>query len=102
MSSYNAAVDLVGRNDPDRLAIIDDDGRYTYGEVAERVANAAGAFRGARRAARATRRAVHARRHRSRRELPRRDPHGRGPRAAQHAADARRLPLPDRRLARAS
>ena len=44
MTAYNAAVDLVGRNDPDRLAIIDDDGRYTYGEVADRVAKAAGAL----------------------------------------------------------
>ena len=44
MTAYNAAVDLVGRNDPDRLAIIDDEGRYTYGQVAERVAKAAGAF----------------------------------------------------------
>jgi benzoate-CoA ligase family protein len=44
MTAYNAAVDLVGRNDPDRLAIIDDEGRYTYGEVADRVAKAAGAF----------------------------------------------------------
>jgi benzoate-CoA ligase family protein len=40
----NAAVELVERNDPARLAIIDDEGRYTYGEVAERVAKAAGAF----------------------------------------------------------
>ena len=44
MTAYNAAVDLVGRNDPERLAIIDDDGRYTYGEVADRVAKAAGAL----------------------------------------------------------
>jgi benzoate-CoA ligase family protein len=44
MTAYNAAVDLVGRNDPDRLAIIDDEGRYTYGDIADRVAKAAGAF----------------------------------------------------------
>jgi benzoate-CoA ligase len=44
MTAYNAAVDLVERNDAARLAIIDDDGRYTYGDVAARVAKAASAF----------------------------------------------------------
>ena len=44
MSAYNAAVDLLERNDPDRLAVIDDEGRYTYGEVCTRAAKAAGAL----------------------------------------------------------
>ncbi|MBV8761797.1 MAG: benzoate-CoA ligase family protein [Deltaproteobacteria bacterium] len=44
MTAYNAAVDLLERNDPDRLAVIDDDGRYTYGDVAARAAKAAGAL----------------------------------------------------------
>jgi benzoate-CoA ligase len=44
MTAYNAAVDLTERNEPDRLAVIDDDGRYTYGEVAARAAKAAGAL----------------------------------------------------------
>jgi len=44
MTAYNAAVDLLERNDPDRLAIIDDTGRYTYGEVAALAAKAAAAL----------------------------------------------------------
>jgi len=44
MTAYNAAVDLLERNDPDRLAVIDDDGRYSYGDVCTRAAKAAGAL----------------------------------------------------------
>ena len=44
MTAYNAAVDLLERNDPDRLAVIDDEGRYSYGEVAWHVARVAGAL----------------------------------------------------------
>jgi len=47
---YNAAYDLLQRHvvegRGDRLAVIDDDGRYTYREVAERALRAAGALRG--------------------------------------------------------
>ncbi|MBD5633714.1 MAG: benzoate-CoA ligase family protein, partial [Candidatus Eremiobacteraeota bacterium] len=50
-SPYNAAVDLVSRNlvTPERsqkTAIVDDRGRYTYAELAERVDRAANALRG--------------------------------------------------------
>jgi benzoate-CoA ligase len=47
--AYNAAVDLLDRHVAegrgDRIAVIDDDGRCTYGQLAERVARAAGALR---------------------------------------------------------
>ena len=46
---YNAAADLVHRHvaegHGDRLAVIDDDGRTTYAELAARVDRAAGALR---------------------------------------------------------
>src|SRR5690606_17296285 len=45
---YNAAVDLVERNLPKRrahTAFIDDGGRLTYGELADRVGRAANALR---------------------------------------------------------
>ena len=99
--AYNAAVDLLERDDPDRLAIIDDAGRYTYGEVARARREGRRRARRARRAARAARRAVHARLRRLRRDVPRRDLARRGAGAAQHAAHRRRLPLPDRRQPRA-
>jgi benzoate-CoA ligase len=44
---YNAAVDLIGRNlavRPDKVAFIDDAGRYTFADVAERADRAAGAL----------------------------------------------------------
>ena len=48
--AYNAAADLLWRHVAegrgDRLAIIDDAGRYTYRELAARAAKAAGALRG--------------------------------------------------------
>ncbi|MEO6776447.1 MAG: AMP-binding protein, partial [Kofleriaceae bacterium] len=47
--SYNAAVDLLDRHvlegRGDRVAVIDDDGRYTYRELAARADRAAGALR---------------------------------------------------------
>jgi 4-hydroxybenzoate-CoA ligase len=47
---YNAAVDLVERHldegRGDKLAVIDDAGQYTYGELCERVNRAAGALTG--------------------------------------------------------
>ena len=49
---YNAAHDLIERNlaagRAGKIAYIDDDGRYTYGELAERVNRAANALTGAR------------------------------------------------------
>jgi len=46
--SYNAAVDLLDRHviegRGDKVAVIDDDGRYTYAELAARAARAAGAL----------------------------------------------------------
>jgi acyl-coenzyme A synthetase/AMP-(fatty) acid ligase len=46
--TYNAAVDLLDRHVAegrgDRLAILDDEGRYTYAEVAARAAKAGGAL----------------------------------------------------------
>src|ERR1700733_13089300 len=48
-SFYNAAADLVGRNLPGRaakMAFIDEQGSYTYGEVARRVDRCAGALQG--------------------------------------------------------
>jgi len=48
--SYNAAVDLLDRHvlegRGDKVAVIDDDGRYTYAELAARADRAAGALRG--------------------------------------------------------
>ena len=48
-ATYNAAADLVGRNlaagPQAKTAIIDDRGRYTYGELAERVSRFANAVR---------------------------------------------------------
>src|SRR5260370_17075482 len=47
--SYNAAVDLIERNLTDsranKTSVIDDHGRYTYAELAERVYRAANALR---------------------------------------------------------
>jgi benzoate-CoA ligase family protein len=47
--AYNMAVDLLHRHvlegRGDRVAVIDDDGRHTYGQVAERAARSAGALR---------------------------------------------------------
>ena len=47
--SYNAAVDLLDRHvlegRGDRIAVIDDDGHYTYAELAARADRAAGALR---------------------------------------------------------
>ncbi|HEY4825074.1 MAG TPA: AMP-binding protein, partial [Solirubrobacteraceae bacterium] len=48
-SFYNAAADLVGRNLPGRaakMAFIDEQGSYTYGELARRVDRCAGALQG--------------------------------------------------------
>jgi benzoate-CoA ligase len=45
---YNAAADLIGRNLPERAektAFVDEQGSYTYGELARRVDLAAGALR---------------------------------------------------------
>ena len=47
---YNAAADLIGRNlaagRGGKIAVIDDDGSYTYAELAERVGRCANALRG--------------------------------------------------------
>jgi benzoate-CoA ligase len=46
--AYNAATDLIGRNLPARsgkVAIVDDNGSYTYGELADRVDRFADALR---------------------------------------------------------
>jgi benzoate-CoA ligase len=46
---YNAAVDLIERNLPERAektAFVDEQGSYTYGELARRADRAAGALRG--------------------------------------------------------
>jgi benzoate-CoA ligase family protein len=47
--SYNMAVDLLHRHERegrgDRVALIDDEGRYTYKDLAERATRSAGAFR---------------------------------------------------------
>src|SRR3569623_3296904 len=47
--SYNAAVDLLDRHVLEgrggRIAVIDDDGHYTYRDLAARAARAAGALR---------------------------------------------------------
>jgi len=47
--SYNMAVDLLHRHERegrgDRIALIDDEGRYTYKDLAERATRSAGAFR---------------------------------------------------------
>ena len=41
MEPYNAAADLLGRNlragRANKIAVVDDAGRYTFGELAERV-----------------------------------------------------------------
>jgi benzoate-CoA ligase len=42
---YNMAVDLLDHHTVDRIAVIDDDGRHTYGWLAERARRAAGALR---------------------------------------------------------
>ncbi len=42
--AYNAAVDLLSRGRRERVAVIDDDGRYTYAELADRAARAATAL----------------------------------------------------------
>src|SRR5277367_620562 len=42
--AYNAAVDLLSRGRREHVAIIDDDGRYTYAELADRAARAATAL----------------------------------------------------------
>jgi len=42
--AYNAAVDLLGRGRPERIAVIDDDGSYTYRELADRAARVATAL----------------------------------------------------------
>jgi len=42
---YNMAVELLDHHPVDRLAVIDDDGRHTYGWLAERARRAAGALR---------------------------------------------------------
>ncbi|HJU63654.1 MAG TPA: AMP-binding protein, partial [Candidatus Binatia bacterium] len=47
LQNYNAAVDLIERNlaaRPDKIAYIDEDGRYSFAEVAERVNRCANAF----------------------------------------------------------
>jgi benzoate-CoA ligase family protein len=42
--AYNAAVDLLSRGKRDRIAVIDDTGRHTYAELADRAARAATAL----------------------------------------------------------
>src|SRR2546426_3486059 len=49
LQSYNAAVDLIERNlaaRPKKIAYIDDDGRYTYADLAQRVNRCANALTG--------------------------------------------------------
>uniref|UniRef100_UPI0037836E6F AMP-binding protein n=1 Tax=Phenylobacterium sp. TaxID=1871053 RepID=UPI0037836E6F len=47
--AYNAAVDLIGRNlaaRPDKVAFIDEQGAYTYRDVADRADRAGAALLG--------------------------------------------------------
>ena len=49
LQNYNAAVDLIERNlaaRPDKIAYIDEHGRYSFAELAERVNRCAGALTG--------------------------------------------------------
>jgi len=48
LHNYNAAVDLIERNlaRPDKIAYIDEDGRYSFAELAERVNRCASALTG--------------------------------------------------------
>ena len=49
LQDYNAAVDLIERNlaaRPDKIAYIDDDGHYSFTELAERVNRCANALTG--------------------------------------------------------
>ena len=49
LQNYNAAVDLIERNlaaRPDKIAYIDEHGRYSFAELAERVNRCANAFTG--------------------------------------------------------
>ena len=94
---YNAAHDLVERNlaadRAHKIAYIDDDGEYTYGELAERVDRCANALHAARAAARATRAALPSRYRRLPRCVSRCDQGGHRSGRGQHAADHRRLRL---------